>query len=108
MLRIEELSTSILPAVGSDHWPISLQWQLGESARRKPFKFEKLLLTHPDFSEMIWNWWLNTHVTSSSYMYRMHSKLKLLKAHLKHWNNHTFGNILTNKALLEQEMEHLQ
>ena len=41
-------------------------------------------------------------------MYRMHSKLKLLEAHLKQWNKHTFGNIFTCKALLEQELMHLQ
>ena len=41
-------------------------------------------------------------------MQKLHNKLKLLKHHLKHWNRHTFENIFTNKALLEQGMAHLQ
>ena len=51
---------------------------------------------------------MNTHVIGTNYMYRMQSKLKLLKAHLKQWNKHTFGNIFTCKANLEQELEQLQ
>ena len=39
---------------------------------------------------------------------KIHNKLKLHKQHLKNWIIHTFGNIFTNKALLEQDMAHLQ
>lgn len=35
-----DITTSILPLSGSDHWPISLQWTRPGDAIRKPFIFE--------------------------------------------------------------------
>jgi len=43
------LESLILPKVGSDHWPLDLQLDLGEPPRYKPFLFEKFWLAHLDF-----------------------------------------------------------
>eukprot|EP00253_Pinus_taeda_P028043 PITA_28043 len=44
-----DLSASILPLAGSDHWPISLEWSQPGNATRRPFRFETFCMTHPDF-----------------------------------------------------------
>jgi len=35
-----DITASILPLAGSDHWPISLQWTRPGDSIRKPFRFE--------------------------------------------------------------------
>eukprot|EP00253_Pinus_taeda_P030389 PITA_30389 len=49
-----DLLAAILPHIGSDHWPIALQWQRPGNPTRIPFHFEEFWLTHPTFKDM-WN-----------------------------------------------------
>ena len=52
-----EIGVVVMPAVGSNHWSIFLEWErLGEFVKR-PFRFEKLWLTHPSFHHLIKEWW---------------------------------------------------
>jgi len=48
-----DLSASILPLTGSDHWPIALQWTRPGNTARRPFHFEAFWLSHPDFNNFI-------------------------------------------------------
>jgi endonuclease/exonuclease/phosphatase family metal-dependent hydrolase len=43
------IESFILPQMGSDHWPITLQVVMEVTPKFKPFRFEKFWLTHPDF-----------------------------------------------------------
>jgi hypothetical protein len=43
------MEASIFPASGSDHWPIQLWIDTVGSSQSNPFRFEKFLLSHPDF-----------------------------------------------------------
>jgi len=43
----------VINTTGSDHWPILLTLNITTTLGRKPFRFEKLWLTHPDFQTNI-------------------------------------------------------
>ena len=47
----------VLPANGSDHWPISLHWDGTGSPRGKPFRFESFWMEHKDFKDLVGQWW---------------------------------------------------
>jgi hypothetical protein len=87
----DELSTTILPSSGSDHWPICMHWHQSGKNHFLPFRFEKFWLTNPEFMPMIQNWWSSTHPPGFSKMYRFQQKLKMLKQHLKIWNKSLLG-----------------
>eukprot|EP00253_Pinus_taeda_P005798 PITA_05798 len=40
---------SILPSIGSDHWPIKLEIALNDQNKKRPFRFESFWLRAPDF-----------------------------------------------------------
>jgi exonuclease III len=43
------LESLILPKSGSDHWPLAVNLDTGETPKYKPFRFEKFWLSHLDF-----------------------------------------------------------
>lgn len=51
------LLAMILPFGGSDHWPIQFEASFIGILRNKPFKFENMWLTHPNFFNNIRKWW---------------------------------------------------
>ena len=66
------LDASVLPTVESDHWPIALSWHSQGTPLHKPFKFEKLWLTHPTFMDSVSSWWEDMSLTGCSKMAIMH------------------------------------
>jgi hypothetical protein len=72
---IGDFMATILPSSGSDHWPISLLWQSTRGPTYRPFRFEKFLLSHPDFVETVKNWWSSMQITCSPKMYIKKKKL---------------------------------
>jgi len=71
----EDLTTSILPYVGSDHWPISFQWQrLGVSSKR-PFHFESFWLIHPQFKDLVQQTRKSLTPPAGSKMFQFQQKL---------------------------------
>ena len=57
MLNKKEISARILPFGGSDHWPIQLEVQSIDTPKNRPFRFENIWFTHPDFINNIAKWW---------------------------------------------------
>lgn len=93
-----------MPEVDSDHWPICLEWdQLGKFVKRS-FRFKKFWLTHPDFKQLIYEWWRGFEEPEGSQMYAFQQKLKYIKVKLKKWNKESFGNILEEKHRLEEKI----
>lgn len=103
-----DLSASILPLAGSDHWPIALHWQNIGPQFKKPFKFEAFWLSHPSFKEMVTTAWHNFTPPKGSRMYQFQQKLKYLKALIKNWNSTVFGNIFKEIKVLKSKMEETQ
>eukprot|EP00253_Pinus_taeda_P004660 PITA_04660 len=102
-----DITAEILPHSGSDHWPISLQWQRLGNATGRPFRFEEFWLTHPDFKDFIRSTWKSVIPPEGSKMFQFQQKLKNLKHHLKRWNFETFEKIFKAQQDLNTEIENL-
>jgi hypothetical protein len=98
----------IIDSPGSDHWSILLTINISGTPGRKPFRFEKFWLTHPDFQANIKLWWKEAAIHTGTPMYRFQQRLKNLKQHLKSWNKSTFGNIFQAQDNLNQQIQSLQ
>lgn len=58
MLINNEITTKILPFGGLDHLPIQLEIKGLDAPRNRPFRFENIWLSHPDFLTNIKKWWI--------------------------------------------------
>ena len=47
-----EIRVDVLPATGSNHWPVCLNWDCSSSTLRKPFRFEQFWLEHKEFKDL--------------------------------------------------------
>ncbi|XP_027171719.1 uncharacterized protein LOC113771332 [Coffea eugenioides] len=75
----------------SDHSPLLVTLQPANSSVPKSFKFQTFWISDPDFLSVVQsNWELPTQGYG---MYRLAFKLKQLKACLRQWNKHCFGDI---------------
>lgn len=99
------LVASVLPSVGSDHWPISLQWDWSSEALRKPFRFEKFWLEHKDFKDLVAQWWKEAIIPEGTNMFFFQKKLLALKIKICEWNRDHFGNIFQDKAQMQRDIE---
>lgn len=99
--------SDILPSGGSDHWPISLIVEVQGTPRNKPFRFEKFWLDHPNFLKMVEKWRAEPLEARGSKMFNLQKRLKATKEKIKEWNRTVFGNILQEKAILENKLEQI-
>ena len=65
-----DFMAAVLPANGSDHWPISLHWDGTGSPRGKPFRFESFWMEHKDFKDLVGQWWQEFVPPPGTIMYR--------------------------------------
>ena len=98
------IENSILPTAGSDHWPISIKISFPTDKEAKPFRFEKIWLTHLNFETKIKEWCKESSIIKGSTMMKFQQRLKLIKARLKEWNKEEFGNIHQEKKNSERKM----
>lgn len=57
MFTNSEIVVSVLPFGGSDHWLIQLEIKGIDAPKKKPFIFENIWLSHPEFISNIEEWW---------------------------------------------------
>eukprot|EP00253_Pinus_taeda_P016893 PITA_16893 len=104
-----DLLAMILPFGGSDHWPIQLEASFIGTPRNRPFRFENIWLTHPDFTSNIEKWWTKDMQVQGTKMFLLHKRLKHIKIRLKYWNKNEFGNQLDAHKEIEAELvKHFQ
>ena len=48
----------ILPFGGLNHWPIQLEVSFIGTPRNRPFRFENIWLSNPNFIDNIERWWI--------------------------------------------------
>jgi hypothetical protein len=101
-------NSTMIDTPRSDHWLILLSINISGTPGRKPFRFEKLWLTHLDFQANINLWWKEEAIKMGTPMYKFQQKLKNLKKHLKSCNKSTFGNIFHAQEILNQQIQYLQ
>lgn len=70
------LETMILPAMGSDHWPIRLEIDIKLSPKRCPFRFEAFWLRNQQFMPKVEEWWTQSQQRGRSKMQTFQLKLK--------------------------------
>lgn len=91
----------VLPRPLSDHSPILLNTSVPTN-NSKPFKFEKMWLTHDTLDKDIKSFWESKPFTHIRLGLRILKKLKELRRFLKRWAKDNFGNVITEKK------DHLQ
>jgi hypothetical protein len=101
-------AATILPTIGSDHWPITLEIDVRAKRPNRPFRFELFWLRDPTFLEKVKNWWHSITVSGHNKMHSFQLRLKQLKAEIKRWNTEEFGNIQQHQIRLQQKMTEIQ
>lgn len=94
------LEASILPFIGTDHFPILLDIQGEVGPKRCLFKFENMWLKDDHILGLLKEWWNGTKIFGSG-IFKVVNKLKIIKQNLIQWNKKHFGNIFDNKAQVE-------
>eukprot|EP00253_Pinus_taeda_P010243 PITA_10243 len=90
-LRDPDMSILILPFGGSNHWPVQLEATFMGTPRNKPSRFEKVCLSHPDFTNNIDKWWTEELPFQGTKMFMLQQRLKHIKVRLKDWNKKQYG-----------------
>jgi len=70
MLEGPIIEANILLKLGSYHWPVQFWVDTIATPKYKPFRFEKLWLTHPDFPDLSYTWWDKEEIMHGTQMYR--------------------------------------
>jgi len=83
ILNDKEMIARVLPFEGSDHWPVQLEVEGIGTPRNRPFRFENIWLSHPDFISNIANWWLEDLNIQGTIMFLLQKRLKHIKLRLK-------------------------
>jgi len=96
MLLNKEIITEILPFGDSYHWSVQIKIKGIGTPRNRPFIFENIWLSHPDFGSNIEKWWLEDLQFQGSSMFLLRKRLKHIKMKLKYWNKNDFGNIFAD------------
>lgn len=99
-IRFEDSEITHLPEIKSDHTPLLLNfdYRRRDNRGRRPFRFEAVWLTHPNFNQlMVDNW--------RGHMNNLSLQLKELQGVLKEWNKDTFGNIFCQKKELFHQLK---
>ena len=102
-----DLTALTLPLGGSDHWPIHLEASFIGTPRNKPFRFENVWLTHPDFITNIGKWWVEDMPVQGTKMFLLQQRLKHIKIRLKEWKKNEFDNLFKAKREIEQKLEEI-
>ena len=86
---------TILPCLGSNHWPIKLEISMNQKNQKKPFRFEAFRLRETTFIDKMKEWWIGTEnvIEGRNKMHTFQLRLKYLKGRIKNWNKEEFGNI---------------
>lgn len=101
------LESSILPLIGSDHYPICLEVTLGQAEGGTPFRFEKMWFRVPKLYDLIAAWWNEPIFGNYSRLLILNKKLKYIKVKIKEWNKSHFKNIHMEKLRIRAELADL-
>jgi len=73
----------------------------------RPFRFENIWLSHPDFISNVTNWWVEDLNIQGTRMFLLQKRLKHIKLRLKDRNKNEFGNIFKERKTIEGRLQEL-
>ncbi|XP_026437049.1 uncharacterized protein LOC113335131 [Papaver somniferum] len=103
LIKYENWRCKALPREVSEHSTLIGFPFVNTRPKRAPFRVQKMWFAHSDFMRMVSDCW-NAPVTGSP-AFIFPFKLKRLKAVMKDWNLHVFGNIFAKLKQSELTME---
>jgi len=107
MLTGLDMMARILPVGGSNHWSVQLEASYIGTPKNRPFRFENIWLSHPDFIGNIEKWWKEDLQIQGTRMFILQKILRHIKIRLKDWNKNEFGNIFEAKKVVERKMKEI-
>jgi hypothetical protein len=99
------ISQKRMVRLNSDHFPVLLDCG-SIQRRRRPFRFENMWLKAEGFADLVRGWW-ESYSFSGTPSFEFASKLKALKADLKHWNENQFGHVSLKKQQMIADLREL-
>ncbi|KAJ9562241.1 hypothetical protein OSB04_007401 [Centaurea solstitialis] len=103
--RFEDANARFLPRGISDHSPGLLAFKGGTRRKHIGFKFDNFLVEHPTFMSIVKSVW-DTQI-NGTFMYRVTSRLKLLKQPLRKLRL-SYGNLTSKVNALKDELDVVQ
>lgn len=88
-----DVVASVLPYVGSDHFPVVLSIFDDKAPGRSSFKFEPMWFHDPSFLLLLQSWWSVAPYVQGTRMFWFAKKLSYLKLEINNWNVLHFKNI---------------
>ena len=95
-----------LPIVRSDHGLILLDYESSTPFRRRPFRFEKMWLSHPSCKSVVQKAWHN-RVTGSS-AFQLWHKLINVRDEFQVWNKEVFGKVENEIHMIQNQLKLVQ
>lgn len=83
----------------SDHGPITLDFEVQEPFRKRPFRFERMWLTHDYCKRIAQSAW-NVQIQGSR-AFTLQQKIKNVRGMFSDWNKNVFGKV--EKKLKEKQ-----
>ncbi|KAJ9561654.1 hypothetical protein OSB04_006814 [Centaurea solstitialis] len=101
----QDCSARFLPRGISDHLPGVVSFNGKIRKRNFGFKFDNFLVTNAQFLPIVKHWW-STEI-NGTFMYKLTSKLKLLKAPFRKLRS-SYGNLTETTQSLKHELDTVQ
>ena len=77
------------------------------TSRNKPFRFENVWLSHPDFTNTIDKWWMEDMPVQGTKMFMLQERLKHIKSRLNDWTKKSLVIFLKPKEKLNKNSKGL-
>ena len=95
-----------LPIVRSDHGPILLDCESFSPFRRRPFRFEKMWLSHPSCKSVVQKAWHNR--VKGSRAFQLRHKLINVRDEFQVWNKEVFGKVENEIHMKQNQLKLVQ
>lgn len=95
-----------LPIVRSDHGPILLDFEITRAFRRRPFRFERMWMTHSKCKEVVQAAWNFSVVGSRAY--QLKTKLSNSRKEFIKWNKQVFGRMENDIRVRQAQLQAIQ
>lgn len=95
-----------LPIVRSDHGPILLDFEITQAFRQRPFRFERMWMTHSKCKEVVQVAWNFSVVGFRAY--RLKTKLSNLRKEFIRWNKQVFGRVENDIRVRQAQLQGIQ